>query len=135
VLVRRSTLEDVFLQADRPEADRLMTALTRLCATRRSRDHRLPPHWRGTVISCFVNPVFFLAAMGAGLGRWSTGDRPATLDPYLTFVATGLMAATAMQNGAGDGSFPVMAGIKWRKNFHAIITTADHPADIIIGTV
>ena len=89
--------------------------------------------WRGTVITSFVNPVLFLAAMGAGLGSLvDTGSGDLGV-PYLAFVATGLMAATAMQSGAGDGSFPVMAGILWRKNFHGTITTPLGPEDIILG--
>jgi lipooligosaccharide transport system permease protein len=89
--------------------------------------------WRGTVMSSFVNPVLFLSAMGLGLGTLvdsSTGDLGV---PYLTFVATGLMAATAMQTSAGEGSFPVMAGIKWRKSFHGAITTPLSPTDIVRG--
>lgn len=89
--------------------------------------------WRGTVISSFVNPVFFLSAMGLGLGALVDRGGAGLSVPYLTFVATGLMAATAMQSGAGDGAFPVMAGVKWRKDFHAIITTPMKPVDIVIG--
>jgi lipooligosaccharide transport system permease protein len=90
--------------------------------------------WRGTVITSFVNPVFFLAAMGAGLGTLVDEGSGQTLSiPYLAFVASGLMAANAMQNGAGDGSFPVMAGILWRKNFHGTVTTPLGPADIVWG--
>jgi lipooligosaccharide transport system permease protein len=89
--------------------------------------------WRGTVISSFVNPIFFLSAMGLGLGALVDRGDTALSVPYLTFVATGLMAATAMQAGAADGAFPVMAGIKWRKEFHAIITTPMKPVDIVIG--
>jgi len=90
--------------------------------------------WRGTVITSFVNPVFFLAAMGAGLGSLVDDGSGAPLSiPFITFVASGLMAANAMQNGAGDGSFPVMAGILWRKNFHGTVTTPLGPADIMLG--
>lgn len=90
--------------------------------------------WRGTVITAFINPVFFLAAMGAGLGTLVDDGTGAGLSiSYLAFVASGLIAATAMQNGAGDGSFPVMAGIIWRKNFHGTITTPLGPRDIIWG--
>lgn len=90
--------------------------------------------WRGTVITSFVNPVFFLAAMGAGLGALvdEGSGQPLSIS-YLTFVASGLMAANAMQNGAGDGSFPVMAGILWRKNFHGTVTTPLGPEDIVWG--
>lgn len=89
--------------------------------------------WRGTVITSFVNPVLFLAAMGSGLGSLVDGGTGDLGVPYLAFVATGLMAATAMQNGAGDGSFPVMAGVLWRKNFHGTITTPLGSSDIIWG--
>ena len=90
--------------------------------------------WRGTIITSFVNPVLFLAAMGIGLGTMvDEGSRQALSIPYLTFVASGLMAANAMQNGAGDGSFPVMAGILWRKNFLGTVTTPLGPADIVLG--
>jgi len=89
--------------------------------------------WRGTVITSFVNPILFLAAMGSGLGTLVDNGSGGLGVPYLAFVATGLMAATAMQNGAGDGSFPVMAGVLWRKNFHGTITTPLGPADIIWG--
>ncbi|HEX9865580.1 MAG TPA: ABC transporter permease, partial [Acidimicrobiia bacterium] len=89
--------------------------------------------WRGTVISSFVNPVLFLAAMGVGLGSLVDATDNGLAIPYLAFVATGLMAATAMQAGAGDGSWPVMAGVKWRKEFHGAITTPIGPADIVVG--
>lgn len=89
--------------------------------------------WRGTVISSFVSPVLFLSAMGLGLGSLvdrGSGDLQIS---YLAFVATGLLAASAMQSGSGDGMWPVMTGIKWRNNFHGAITTPLSPADIIVG--
>lgn len=89
--------------------------------------------WRGTVISSFVNPVLFLSAMGLGLGSLVDSSGADLGMSYLTFVASGLMAATAMQAGASEGAFPVMAGIKWRKEFHATITTPLDPADIVYG--
>lgn len=89
--------------------------------------------WRGTVISSFVNPVLFLSAMGLGLGTLVDSSTNDLGVPYLTFVATGLMAATAMQTSASEGAFPVMAGIKWRKGFHGAITTPLSPTDIVRG--
>jgi lipooligosaccharide transport system permease protein len=89
--------------------------------------------WRGTVISSFVNPVLFLSAMGLSLGSLVDSSGADLGVSYLTFVASGLLAATAMQAGASEGAFPVMAGIKWRKEFHATITTPISPADIVYG--
>ena len=80
--------------------------------------------WRGSVITTFLNPVLFLAAMGLGLGSLvddSTGSATLEAASYLKFLAPGLLAATAMQTAAGDSSFPVMAGIKWVKNYEAML--------------
>jgi len=93
--------------------------------------------WRGSVISAFLNPVLFLLAMGVGLGQLvDEGSGTATLDlPYLTFLAPGLLAATAMQTAAGDASYPVMAGIKWRKTYEAALATPLGVGDLVIGTL
>ena len=110
-----------------------MTALTRSWRWVESEAIGYRRVWRGTVISSFVNPILFLTAMGLGLGTLvdSGGDDLGV--PYLAFVATGLLAATAMQTSAGEGAFPVMAGIKWRKGFHGAITTPLGPSDIVVG--
>ncbi|CAN5802168.1 ABC transporter permease [soil metagenome] len=91
--------------------------------------------WRGRVISTFVNPVLFMAGMGILLGRMvdrGAGDASLPI-PYLTFAATGLLAATAMQTGYGEGAWPVMAGIKWRKTFDAMLVTPLRVADLVTG--
>lgn len=112
-----------------------MTALTRSLRFAESEVIAYRRTWRGTVISSFVNPVLFLTAMGTGLGSLVDSGSADLGIPYLAFIATGLMAANAMQNGAGDGSFPVMAGVLWRKNFQGTITTPLGPADIIWGRI
>ena len=92
--------------------------------------------WRGSVISTFLNPVLFLAAMGLGLGRL-VDERTAGVGldglTYLAFLAPGLLAATAMQTGAGDSSWPVMAGIKWRKTYDAVLATPVGVASLTVG--
>lgn len=91
--------------------------------------------WRGTIISAFINPALFLTAMGLGLGSMVDRGEGDLGIPYLAFVATGLMAAQAMQSGAGQGMWEVMAGVKWRKDYHGAITTPLSPGDIIWGRV
>lgn len=91
--------------------------------------------WRGSIISAFLNPVLFLAGMGFALGSMvDQGAGGAQLPiPFITFVATGLLAAAAMQTGFGEGAWPIMAGIKWQKVFDAIIVTPITVADLING--
>jgi len=91
--------------------------------------------WRGSVISCFLNPALYLLAMGVGLGKLvdqGAGSSDLAI-PYLTFLAPGLLAATAMQTAAGDASYPVMAGIKWRKTYHAALATPLRVSDLVLG--
>ena len=89
--------------------------------------------WRGSVITTFINPILYLAAMGVGLG--TLVDDGAALDGfrYLSFLAPGLLAATAMQTAAGDASYPVMAGIKWNRTFEAALATPIRVRDLVRG--
>jgi lipooligosaccharide transport system permease protein len=92
--------------------------------------------WRGSVISTFLNPILYLAAMGVSLGVLvDQGSGRQALDglDYLTFLAPGLLAASAMQTGAGDGSWPVMAGIKWRRTYEAVLATPVAVRDLVAG--
>ncbi len=92
--------------------------------------------WRGSVISTFFSPVLYLLAMGIGLGSLvDAGAGQADLGglSYLAFLAPGLLVATAMQTGAGDGSWPVMAGIKWTKTYHATLATPIGIRDLVVG--
>ncbi len=94
--------------------------------------------WRGSVISTFLNPVLFLAAMGLGLGRLvdeRSGGSGLDGLTYLAFLAPGLLAATAMQTGAGDSSWPVMAGIKWRRTYEAILATPVGVGSLTVGHI
>jgi len=89
--------------------------------------------WRGTVISSFVTPLLYLGAMGAGLGALVDSGGSDLGVPYLPYVATGMIAATAMQSATGDATWPVMAGIRHRKTFFATIATPISPAEVVYG--
>ena len=53
--------------------------------------------WRGTVVTSFVLPVLYLAAIGVGLGRYVDAGSTAALGglSYLDYVGPGLLATTA----------------------------------------
>ncbi len=74
----------------------------------------------------------FLRLTGRSLvDRGGTGALE-TVD-YLTYLAPGLLAATAMQTGAGDSAWPVMAGIKWVKTYDAMLATPVGVRDLALG--
>jgi lipooligosaccharide transport system permease protein len=91
-------------------------------------------NWRASAFSTFLNPVLFLAAMGLGLGSLvdGGGQQLGGLS-YLAFYASGLLAAHAMMMGVGDAAYPVMAGIKWIKSYHAALSTPVSTRDLVVG--
>lgn len=91
---------------------------------------------RGSLVSGFLQPVLFLAAMGLGLGSYvDDGARSASLGglSYVDFIAPALIAATAMQTAVGESTYPVMGKLKWNFVFHAMAATPLRPRDIAFG--
>ena len=91
--------------------------------------------WRGSVISAFVSPLFYVVAMGVFLGGYIPGD-PKTLEgapSYLLFVVPGLIASHAMQIAVGDMTYPVMAQIKWDKTYYSAVSTPLTPRHLVAG--
>jgi lipooligosaccharide transport system permease protein len=94
--------------------------------------------WRGSAVSTFVTPVLYLAAIGLGLGALvDAGPRGEALDglSYLAWLTPGLLAAATMQTGFNDSAWPVMAGLKWRKTYHATLATPISVRDLLAGQV
>ena len=89
--------------------------------------------WRGSVISSFAVPLFTLVAMGTGLGRLVNDSGGVNGSEFIAFLAPGLLAATAMTTAAGEASYPVVAGIRWTKSFHAALATPVAVSDLIYG--
>jgi lipooligosaccharide transport system permease protein len=81
--------------------------------------------WRGSVISSFLSPLFYVLAMGVLLGGFIEGD-PDVLEgatSYFDFVVPGLIAAHAMQTAVGETTYPVMGMIKWQRIYDSMLAT------------
>ena len=92
--------------------------------------------FRASVFSSFVQPVLFLAAMGLGLGGIvdkSASSGSLTAGSYIAFIAPGLLAATAMQTASGEAMYPIIAGFKWVRTFHAMAATPVSSTGIVLG--
>ncbi|HET6628006.1 MAG TPA: ABC transporter permease [Nocardioidaceae bacterium] len=89
--------------------------------------------WKGTAITSFVMPLFYVGAMGVLLGGFiDAGD--ANLEgaaSYLAFVAPGLVAAQAMQTATGEMTYPVMGMIKWHRTYYGMTATPLAVADVV----
>jgi lipooligosaccharide transport system permease protein len=90
--------------------------------------------WRGTAITSVVNPVFYLGALGVGLGTLvnRSGGQPLGVS-YVDFVAPGMLAATAMQIASMESTWPVMASFRWTRQYFAMQATPLGVRDIIFG--
>ena len=94
--------------------------------------------FRATIFSSFLTPVLFLAAMGLGLGSY-VDSASATESiggvPYLVFLAPGLLVATCMQSASFESAFPMMAGLRWSRIFHAMVAAPISPAEVTLGNL
>lgn len=89
--------------------------------------------WRGSVISSFLSPIFYVLAMGVLLGGFIPGD-PERLEgatTYLAFIVPGLVAAHAMQTAVGETTYPVMGLIKWQRVYDSMLATPLQVRDLV----
>jgi len=91
--------------------------------------------WRSSVWSSVFGPLFYLGAMGYGLGSLVDRNGTAALGgvPYVVFVAPAVLGVQAMNSGLNNAMFPVFGGIHWNKIYIAARATVLRPADIYRG--
>jgi lipooligosaccharide transport system permease protein len=91
--------------------------------------------WRSSVWSSVFGPLFYLGAMGYGLGSLVDKNGTASLGgvPYVVFVAPAVLAVQAMNSGLSNALFPVFGGIHWNRIYLAARATMLRPGDIYRG--
>jgi lipooligosaccharide transport system permease protein len=91
--------------------------------------------WRSSIASSFLGPLFYLGAMGYGLGSLVDAHGTARLGgvPYLQFVGPAILATQAMQTAVSESTFPVFGSVKWNKIYIAAQATPLRPVDIFRG--
>jgi lipooligosaccharide transport system permease protein len=84
-----------------------------------------------------VQPLLYLLGMGIGVGALVDAGTDASqqLDglTYFQFLAPALIATSAMMVTTNEAMFPVMAGFKWVRTFHAAAATPLTPGQIAAG--
>jgi lipooligosaccharide transport system permease protein len=88
--------------------------------------------WKGSIITSFVSPLFYVLAMGVLLGGF-VHVPPSRLEgatSYLEFIVPGLIAAQAMQTAVFETTYPVMGALKWHKSFYAQLASPLESRDL-----
>ena len=91
--------------------------------------------WRSSIWSSVLGPLFYLGALGIGLGTLVNRHGTAGLGgaSYLAFVAPAILASGAMNTAMGESSFPVFGSVKWNKIYIAAQASPLRPGDIFRG--
>src|SRR5689334_23265581 len=91
--------------------------------------------WRSSIWSSLLGPLFYLGAMGLGLGSLVNRHGTASLGgvSYLAFVAPAILSTGAMNTAMGEATYPVFGSVKWNKIYVAAQATPLRPGDIYRG--
>ena len=89
--------------------------------------------WRWSFFLSVLTPVMFLAAMGLGLGTLVDEEAAFGGVDYLSFLATGMLAANCMQNGIFGATYPIMSKITWQRNYEAMLASPLSVRNIFVG--
>ena len=88
--------------------------------------------WKTTLLPNFFEPVFFLTAIGIGVGAYITEMAGV---PYIEFLAPGLMCVSAMNGASFEVTFNVFIRMVYEKTYDGVLTTPVNTEDILVGEV
>ncbi len=100
--------------------------------------------WRATrstnwlvIVSGFFEPIFYLLAMGIGLGTLvgtvtTTGGQQV---PYAAFIAPALLATAAMNGAIYDSTWNVFFKMQFAKLYEGMLSTSLGPLDVALGEI
>jgi len=90
-----------------------------------------------TLLSGFFEPLFYLLAMGFGLGAL-IGQVPGPDGhpiSYTAFIAPALLAASAMNGAVYDSTFNVFFRLNYEKVYNAVLATPLGVGDVALGEI
>jgi lipooligosaccharide transport system permease protein len=93
-------------------------------------------HYWIAFVSGFFEPLFYLGAVGFGVGRFvGTVEYGGAELEYASFLAPGMLAASSFNGALFDGFFSPFFKLNWMKTYDGIITTPINVSDIAVGEV
>ena len=89
------------------------------------------------LVSGFFEPVFYLLAMGIGMGGLvgevsGPGGEPIT---YAAYIAPALLATSAMNGAIYDSTWNVFFKLRFAKLYQAMLQTSLGPLDVALGEI
>jgi lipooligosaccharide transport system permease protein len=88
--------------------------------------------WKSNVLPNFFEPVFYLAAVGIGVGAYIQEMGGMS---YLEFLAPGLVCVAAMNGASYEATYNVFVRLSFDKAYDAMLTTPIEPDDVLAGEV
>jgi lipooligosaccharide transport system permease protein len=88
--------------------------------------------WKGALLPTFLDPFFYLLAMGFGLGTYLASVQGI---PYKDYVAPGLVASAAMWAAAFETTYNIYIKMTEARLYDALVATPVEVPDVVAGEV
>lgn len=88
--------------------------------------------WKGALLPNFLDPLFYLVAMGFGLGTYLASVNGV---PYRDFLAPGLIASAAMWAASFETTYNVYLKMNENRLYDAILATPIEVPDVAAGDI
>jgi lipooligosaccharide transport system permease protein len=96
-----------------------------------ARNARVFSHaWKGSLAPQFLDPLFYLVAMGYGLGTYVASINGV---PYRDFIAPGLIASAAMWAASFESTYNVYIRMREYHLYDAVLSTPVEVQDLVAG--
>ena len=87
-------------------------------------------------VSGFFDPIFYLGAVGFGVGQFIGTIPYRGIDiSYASFMAPGMLAASVLNGALFDGFFSPFFKLNWMKTYDGILTTPVNISDVAVGEI
>lgn len=86
--------------------------------------------WKGVLLPQFVDPLFYLVALGFGLGTYIASINGI---PYRDFIAPGLIASATMWSASFETTYNVYLRMNESRLYDAVLATPVEVQDLVAG--
>jgi len=91
--------------------------------------------WTSTLVSSVLFPVFFLLAVGFGLGTQIDDTSTLGTDDYPSYIGPGVLAGVAVLQAGGLSLWPTLGAIKWQGEYRAALATPLSAPGLVVGHI